>query len=127
LLKAVARLAGTHKSGRLADDAAQQFPFDANHASARDRIRYTERQLLNRVSRFAEFAAKFPQLLPKNITSPDFLSQLAEEVPRFLEHELAIKEFLHSKPEFIALCHWNANVDNAWFWRNARGELECGL
>jgi hypothetical protein len=25
------------------------------------------------------------------------------------------------------LCHWNANVDNAWFWRNAQGELECGL
>ena len=34
---------------------------------------------------------------------------------------------MHSQPDFIALCHWNANVDNAWFWRNAQGELECGL
>src|SRR5690606_21967625 len=32
-----------------------------------------------------------------------------------------------SQPDFIALCHWNANVDNAWFWRDDRGELECGL
>jgi hypothetical protein len=26
----------------------------------------------------------------------------------------------------VALCHWNANVDNAWFWRDADG-LRCGL
>ena len=47
--------------------------------------------------------------------------------PRFLEHEVAIRQYLHSQPDFIALCHWNANIDNAWFWRNAQGELECGL
>jgi hypothetical protein len=127
LLKAVARLAGTHKAGRLADNVARQFPFDANQAATSDRIRYTAQQLLNRVARYSDFAAKYPQLLPKNITSPAFLSQLADEVPRYLEHELAIKQFLHSRPEFIALCHWNANIDNAWFWRNMHGELECGL
>src|SRR5690606_39007749 len=27
----------------------------------------------------------------------------------------------------IALCHWNGNIDNAWFWRDAAGELQCGL
>ncbi len=127
LLKAVARLAGTHKAGRLPDSVSRQFPFDQNKASASDRIRYTEKQLLNRVARFSEFSANFPQLLPRNITSSAFLSQLADEVPRYLKHELAIKQFLHSRPEFIALCHWNANVDNAWFWRDAHSELECGL
>jgi hypothetical protein len=127
LLKTVARLAGTHKAGGLADNVAEQFPFDAGQAATRDRIRYTAQQLSNRVARYSDFAAKYPQLLPKNITSPAFLAQLADDVPRYLEHELAIKRFLHSRPEFIALCHWNANVDNAWFWRNARGELECGL
>ena len=34
---------------------------------------------------------------------------------------------LASRPECIALCHWNANVDNGWFWRNNDGDLECGL
>jgi hypothetical protein len=79
------------------------------------------------VARFADFAARFPQLLPKNLRSPTWISQLANEVGRFPQHEAAIREFLHSKPELVALCHWNANVDNAWFWHNARGELECGL
>ena len=27
----------------------------------------------------------------------------------------------------IALCHWNANIDNAWFWREPDGALRCGL
>jgi len=127
LLKAVARLAGAHKSGQLSDHVAQQFPFDPYTASTSDRIRYTAEQLLKRVARYADFAAKYPQLLPENIAASDFIVRLAEDVPRFLQHELAIKAFLHGKPEFIALCHWNANVDNAWFWRNAGGELECGL
>jgi hypothetical protein len=48
-------------------------------------------------------------------------------VPRFLEHEHAIKQHLCSDQRFIALCHWNANVDNAWFWRTGDGRLECGL
>jgi len=127
LLKTVAGLAGAHKGGRLAANIAQQFPFDATQAIATDRIRYTEQQLLNRVARFAEFGAKYPQLFPRHIATPEFIAQLRADVPRFLLHEPAIKRFLFAKPEFIALCHWNANVDNAWFWHNAQGELECGL
>lgn len=34
---------------------------------------------------------------------------------------------LTSQAPYVALCHWNANVDNAWFWRDAAGRLCCGL
>ena len=34
---------------------------------------------------------------------------------------------LGRRPECVALCHWNANVDNAWFWRDADNVLNCGL
>jgi hypothetical protein len=27
----------------------------------------------------------------------------------------------------IALCHWNMNLDNAWFWRAEDGTLKAGL
>lgn len=127
LLTAIARLAGTQRSGKLADAVAEKFPFDPEHAAGSDPIRYDARQLQNRVSRYADFAAKYPQILPGNIREPVFIARLMDEVPRFLEHERAIKRFLQSKPELIALCHWNANVDNAWFWRGPAGELECGL
>ncbi|MGB8366692.1 MAG: hypothetical protein ACLQUZ_00105 [Rhizomicrobium sp.] len=127
LVRAVARLAGTHKAGRLPASVARQFPFDASKLSVSDRAAYSAVQLQKRVERFSNFAAKFPQLLPENITAPGFILRLADEVARFPQHEAAINRFLSSRPEFIALCHWNANVDNAWFWRTPEGELECGL
>ena len=127
LLGAVARLAGTQRSGKLADAVAEKFPFDPEHAAGGDPIRYDARQLQNRVSRYADFAAKYPQILPANIREPAFIARLMDEVPRFLAQEAPIKRFLQSNPDLIALCHWNANVDNAWFWRGPDGELECGL
>jgi hypothetical protein len=126
LLRALARLAAAQQSGRLADVAAQ-FPFDAAQAAAHDRIRYDRAQLLRRVARYGDFAARYPQLLPAHLRTPAFLEKLADEVPRYLQHETAIRAFLYGEPALIALCHWNANVDNAWFWRNADGALECGL
>src|SRR3546814_6617522 len=50
---------------------------------------------------------------------PEFITRFEQEAQRFLEHETAIKCFLHADPKFIALCHWNAHIDNAWFWRDA--------
>ncbi len=127
LVTAVAGLAGAHKAGRLAGDVDRLFPFDAAAAIASDPIRYDARQLLNRVSRFSDFAARYPRLVPAPMAAPDFIAVLADQAPRFAEHWPAIKRFLHADPDLIALCHWNANVDNAWFWRDANGDLGCGL
>jgi hypothetical protein len=44
-----------------------------------------------------------------------------------LAHEPAIWQYLAGNSDYIALCHWNANVDNAWFYTDAAGELQCGL
>jgi hypothetical protein len=127
LIKALGRLAGTHKAGRFPDNLDDKFPFDATRLTVSKRGPLTAAQIDNKVAAYREFAAKFPQLLPANITSPTFLSRLSEQAPRVAAQELAIKQFLHSKPEFVALCHWNAQIDNGWFWRNAQGEIECGL
>jgi hypothetical protein len=127
LITALGRLAGTHKGGGLATNIAQQFPFDADKVATNDRIPYDAERLQHKVRRLLDFAGRFPQLLPLNAISPVFLSRFAEDAVCYLKHELSIKRFLHSKPEFIALCHWNANIDNGWFWRNADGVLECGL
>jgi len=127
IVTALARLAGTHKAGGLPESIAWQFPYDRDKLVAADRIPYDAARLQNRVSRYADFAAEFPQLFPEHIRSPRFIQEFRDAVPRFSEHEHAIRQFLHAAPELIALCHWNANIDNAWFWRNAQGEMECGL
>jgi hypothetical protein len=127
VIRALARLAGTHKAGRLPADVAQRFPFDADRLAVSERAPYTAQQLQNRVARLGEFATRFPQLLPRDIAAPDFVARLRDEVVLFPPHEADIKRSLHERPELVALCHWNANVDNAWFWHNPEGRLECGL
>ncbi len=127
IIAANARLAGTHAAGKLPSSIAESFPFDPARAEAADPIRYDAQKLRNRVSRYAEFCGNFPQLLPENIRSGEFHARLMEEVPRFLEHEQAIKHWLYSHPSCIVFGHWNANIDNAWFWRDVAGVLHCGL
>jgi len=127
LVGALGRLAGTHRAGQLPATVEQHFPFDEDRLAVSQRTPYTREQIEKRVARYRDFAARFPQLLPDNIRSGEFLGRLAQEAPRFTELLPAARHLLHSRPDLIALCHWNANVDNAWFWRAANGELECGL
>ena len=125
-LGALARLAAAQKSGRLAAAVETQFPFDAA-AAVGERVRYGEPQLFNRLSRYRDFATQCPQLLPAPLRTAEFIARMHAELPQLLRHEPAIRTWLHSRPQLIALCHWNANLDNAWFWRDAGGALCCGL
>jgi hypothetical protein len=126
IVSTLARLAAAHKSGLLAPQVDELFPFDPEASAAADAIPWDEPQLKDLVARFADFAARCPQLLPASLITPAFIARLEREALRFLRHEGAIKRFLHAQPDFIALCHYNANIDNAWFWHE-RGTLQCGL
>jgi hypothetical protein len=127
ILGALARIAAAHKSGLLADEVESLFPFDPEIAARTDPIRWSEDQMRELVARYAEFAQQCPQLMPEFARRPEFWVKLEREAMPFLEHNAAIKRFLHADKDYIALCHWNANIDNAWFWRDETGELHCGL
>lgn len=127
LIHTLAKLAGSFKGGKLPQSFADEFPWDSQKAMASDRLPYTPEQLGRRVSRYAAFAEAHSGLLPETIRTPEFLDALREGATLFAANEDAIKQRLHGRPEFVALCHWNANADNAWYWRDDRGELQCGL
>ena len=127
LLTAVARLAGTHRSGRLPARLTDQFPVDLRAATVGEPPPLTPDKLHRRVTRLAEFALAHLGLLPDNVRSPEFLGRLAEEAPRVMQQESAIWRYLADAHDYIALCHWNANVDNGWFWSDGDAVLRCGL
>lgn len=127
IISALGRLAGTHKAGHLPDTVEKYFPFDPGKLVVSKRASYTPEQIGKRVANYAAFARTYPRILPETIRCDEFLARLAEQAPRFQSMEAACKKILQSKPELIALCHWNAHVDNAWFWRNDSGRVECGL
>lgn len=122
---ALARLAGTHRSGRLPADLTAHFPLDVQAATVGERAPLSLDRLQRRLDQLAEFAGT--GLLPANVGSAGFMARLRDDVPRIAQHEDAIAGQLTTDTDYVALCHWNANIDNAWFWRDAGGELRCGL
>lgn len=52
---------------------------------------------------------------------------MTAQAPELMRREADVWWQLRADPDYLALCHWNANVDNAWFWRGDDGELRCGL
>jgi hypothetical protein len=127
LLTTLARLAGSHRSGRLPVEQTAHFPLDVQAATVGERAPLSAEKLERRVNQLAELADTRPGLLPQNIRSPEFWARLRHEVPRLALHEHTISRQLAGDTDYVALCHWNANIDNAWFWRDDDGVLRCGL
>jgi hypothetical protein len=125
LLTALGRLVGGHRCGRIA--VGDHFPVDMQAAQVGERAPITPEKLTRRLDQFTDFAAANPELLSANIVAPQFLSVLRVDAERFLEHEQTVWDYLAGQTDYVALCHWNANVDNAWFWRDANSVLCCGL
>jgi len=126
LLETIARLSGSHRAGTLPDSVDREFPFDRAAVLAADRLPDAE-SLARKIARLKAFAHDCPQLFADADFSSAALDRFEAEAQRFLRQEMAIKRFLHDDPDLLALCHWNANIDNAWFWREADGRLACGL
>jgi hypothetical protein len=127
ILSSLARLAAAHKSGALSPQVDALFPFDLATAISDDPIPWSEDELRELIRRYAIFASSYPQLMPAHLTTPEFVAQLERDAIAFLQHDRTIKRFLHGNTDFIALSHFNPNIDNAWFWRDSGGLLKCGL
>jgi hypothetical protein len=126
VVTALARLYGAHKAGRLAPDVDARFPFDPVTGSA-DPIRYDAPGLQAELDFCFEFARRAPQLLPAEVRSPAFHARMARDAFRIREHEALLQRYLTGNRDFVALCHWNAHIDNCFFWRDAEGALHSGL
>ncbi|ORB73891.1 hypothetical protein [Mycobacterium scrofulaceum] len=125
LLTALARLAGAHRSGSLPTELTAAFPLDVAAATVGERAPLSADKLVRQVDQLAAFARAHPRLLPA--CAPEFAARLRDDVPRFARREQTVAARLSGDSDYVALCHWNANIDNAWFWRDAAGVLRCGL
>lgn len=127
VLLSLARLTAAHKSGKFGGEVERLFPIAPDEAAAVDPIPWGEDALRGLVQTYRQFVARCPQLLPEAVTDPEFIVGFENDALRVLRHEAVIKRFLHTDPDYIALCHWNAQLDNAWFWHDETGALRCGL
>jgi hypothetical protein len=127
IVKGLAKLSGAHRGGRLPPEFDKKFPYDRKQASAVFAIRISEEKLIQRANRMFDFIERYPKLFPDNIRALDFREQFIGDIPDLVAAEHRIREVLYGNHEFIAFAHWNANIDNCWFWRDVEGTLQCGF
>lgn len=124
---ALAALAGAQHAGALSPQLERLFPYDRAAAEADLPIAWDAAQARAKVAAIGAMVARSPQLFPRTLAAPGFAARLERDALAFLRHERAVRRFLHADPRFVALTHWNSNIDNAWFWRDDAGVLRCGL
>lgn len=127
ILAALAQLAGADKAGRLSAVPIGAHGLEGEGFAVGHRASYTAEQLRKRVERYGEFAARHPGLIPAPLRTSAFLADLMTQAMRVPALEATIRQELAQSREHIALSHWNANIDNAWFWTGTDGVLRCGL
>ncbi len=127
ILRGLAKLSGAHRCGRLSPEFDRKFPYNREQASAVFTIRIQEEKLIQRANRMFDFILRYPKLFPENICAPEFRKQFISDIPDLVSAEGRIREVLYGNRDFIAFAHWNANIDNCWFWRDSQGTLQCGF
>jgi hypothetical protein len=127
ILRGLAKLSGAHRGGRLSPEFDKKFPYDRKQASAVFSSRIPEEKLIQRANRMFDFIERYPKLVPENVRAAEFRRQFIGDIPDLVAAADRISEVLCGNTDFVAFAHWNANIDNCWFWRDSAGILQCGF
>ena len=126
LTLAMARLAAAHKTGKLGEGVDEQFPYNPRDVDT-PLILSDEAGLRAKLERIQAFAREKPGFFPDELGDQAFLERFAEDAQLVRKMETAFRLHLNLQRDYVAMCHWNMNVDNGWFWRDEAGELQVGL
>lgn len=124
--RAIAKLAAYHRAGHFGDEVDRIFPFDPHADALLKVIPFDAGELQVKIDKLKAFAARAPQLLPDGLSDPAFLNDFGAGLHQVLSREQAMWRHLYAHRDAIALVHWNMNPDNAWFWRDEKGEMQSG-
>ena len=127
IMRDLGRLSGAHRAGRLGPRLDAMFPYDRKQASAVFGVHAPGGKLVQWANRMFDFVQRYPNLFPERVRDPalrePFLSYIADVV----RANSRIREILSGNQDLVAFAHWNANIDNCWFERDAQGVLHCGF
>jgi len=64
---------------------------------------------------------------PKELVAEPYLKKFFTEAKEMGKYCAEMAYYTRVVPEYFSLCHPNAQVDNAWYWKNEDGVVQCGL
>ncbi|CAE7754181.1 CPK2, partial [Symbiodinium sp. KB8] len=80
---------------------------------------------LNTAVQFFSETAKV--VFPSYAADPGFVQKFTTTMMTFMAYINELEYWKHQDPDYVALAHSNLNVDNAYFWRDEAGNLDCGV
>lgn len=138
LMQMTGRIAGVHKAGRFGSEEAvginltkppagpeNPAAFGFNPLGCSGEAPESYRRKLDTAVKFFGETAKvvFPPYAPEEAFQDKFTKTLLT----WNAYQGEIEYFKVLSPDYVALGHNNLNVDNAYFWRDEQGRLDCGV
>lgn len=75
-----------------------------------------------------EFATKVaPQVFTKNGRDPKMLEKFQRDIVEMVAHFDDINVYVSRSSDFVSASHMNLQADNAYFWNDEHGDLDCGV
>mmetsp|Transcript_144349 Transcript_144349/g.462430 ORF Transcript_144349/g.462430 Transcript_144349/m.462430 type:complete len:568 (-) Transcript_144349:94-1797(-) len=130
LVRVGARVSGAYCTEKLAPKATLDKFFD--NSSARQMHEWSKPEPEAEFDRKFKFALDFLQIhakaiFPEAIATAEFAKSYRHVLATVNAYKGEIEWWCHRKPEYVAWCHGNLNVDNVFFWRDPAGKLDCGV
>lgn len=137
LMRSHAMIAGLDKSGKLASEMVKKTGLGYREASnpaefsvkpnacSGDEPGICESKLKVAIKFFSETAKV---IFPEYVTSENFKTKFMNTMMKGNAYRQEIAYEKHGRnADYAAFGHLNLNADNAYFWKNGTGELECGV
>ena len=121
LANALGKLVGWYKSNHdVGTELNSYFPFSPPPTPA-PAVNPMASQLVEMVTKTCRV------MFDDDVAAPAYQAQLQREIKELAPHLPTIHNYLFSGDDYISYAHPNANIDNAFWWRDEEGKLHCGL
>jgi len=137
LVAASARMAGRHKAGGMGSEAflaASSFdhlagrPLEAWGMNPSGPSGEEPTGCQGRLEAAWRFASRTPRAIFQARVDEDSLRErFMSTMMKFNAYVTEIEFWKSCDPDYVALQHQNLNSDNAYFWRDEAGTLDCGV
>lgn len=127
IVKALASLAGAFKAGAFPEEIHRFFPPDSPNIFDKYRTPSNHGQVLAKIDAIEAFGAKYPNLVYRGGNGDLLFDKIRADLQIIFEEEDSIRDVMLRDRDYISLCHFNVNIDNAWFWTDDEGHRHCGL
>mmetsp|Transcript_6958 Transcript_6958/g.19663 ORF Transcript_6958/g.19663 Transcript_6958/m.19663 type:complete len:657 (+) Transcript_6958:66-2036(+) len=138
LMVTAARIAGLHKRGKMCSQevlraSLRGLPADPNNpqawgvnpSAATNEAPSTMKGRLQQAIRF--FSETASVVFPEYVKTDAFKDKFFDNMMTWSAYAAEIQYWLHHDLDYVSLGHNNLNADNAYFWRDEHGKLDCGV